>query len=420
MKLLFVVHDYLPSHPGGTEIHAHQVARALVGRGHQVCVLHTERDLSAPEGDLREGELDGVTTLEMVHQREYADVRESWLQPLARETLRAILAHRRPDAVHFHHLARWGSGSLASAREAGLRPVVTLNDFHLFCDRAVLLTGGQELCGAGPRGECSDCLRSEHPLRTERWEDADGASEDDLWRRAARERFEQHREHLLLAERVMCPSRFLADLFIGAGMLREDQVFVSKYGYPGERRDPRPSDPAEPLRVGYVGGLYPSKGVHVLAEAFARLPRGAARLDVWGALDWFPTYVDDLRARLGGADATFHGPFEPGRVDDVMGGFDVLAVPSIWYENMPLTIQEAFRNGLPVVTTDLGGMAESVQDGVSGLLFPRGDAAGLQACLERLAGDRELLFRLAQGRPHVPTLEEVVDRLEGVYREVGG
>ena len=77
MKIAVVVHDYLPRHVGGTEIHAHQVARELVARGHEVLAIHTERDLDAPEGDLRDGEFEGVRTIELVHQREYADVRES-------------------------------------------------------------------------------------------------------------------------------------------------------------------------------------------------------------------------------------------------------------------------------------------------------------------------------------------------------
>ena len=62
-------------------------------------------------------------------------------------------------------------------------------------------------------------------------------------------------------------------------------------------RPARRTEATEPLRVGYVGGIYPSKGVHVLCEAFAKLAeRGvAAKLSVHGVLDWFPDYVAELR-----------------------------------------------------------------------------------------------------------------------------
>ena len=418
MKIAVVVHDYLPRHVGGTEIHAHQVASELVRRGHEVVAFSTERDLEAPEGDLRSFELDGVRGTEMVHQREYADVRESWTQSLAAETLRSLLARERPEVVHFQHLSLWGSRGIAIARERGARVVVTLNDFFLLCDDAVLLDPELELCTRAERGECSQCLRR-HPLRPERWLDApQGLELEEYWERAALERYEWHKRDLLLADVVVCPSRFLADRFLAAGMLRESQVRVLKYGYPGERHAPRPSDPSQPLRVGYVGGIYPSKGVHVLVEAMAQLAGEPLELSIWGALDWFPDYVAGLRERAAGAAVRFEGRYPPGEVDRVLQGFDVLVVPSIWYENMPLTIQEAFRNAVPVVTTDLGGMAESVEHERSGLLFPRGDAAALAAALRRLAGDRALLQRLAEGHPHVPQLGEVVDQLEEFYAGV--
>ncbi|MCZ6597167.1 MAG: glycosyltransferase, partial [Planctomycetota bacterium] len=119
MKVVVALHDYLPAHAGGAEIHAHQLARELVRRGHDVTAVFTERDLDAPEGEVRRGELDGVTTVEVVHQREYADVRETWEQPRALEAFRALLAELAPDVVHFHHLSLWGSGALSAAREAG-------------------------------------------------------------------------------------------------------------------------------------------------------------------------------------------------------------------------------------------------------------------------------------------------------------
>ena len=411
MKVLIALHDYLPLHPGGSEIHAHQVACELVRRGHAVTVLVTERDLDAPEGEVRRGHLDGVRTIEVVHQREYADVRESWEQEPALARFREHLAAVGPDVVHFHHLSLWGSGALAAAREAGARVVLTLHDFQLMCDNAVLLRGDLELCTSGPRGECDDCIRR-HPVLLERWGEA---TEDAAYARAAAERLARHRADLAHADVVVCPSSFLAERFLEAGLLREEQVVVLKYGYPGERRPPRVSDAAAPLRVGYVGGIYPSKGVHVLIEAFGALRDVAATLAVHGHLDWFPEYAGKLRAAADGLAVEFPGPFAPADLDRVMGGFDVLCVPSLWYENLPLTIQEAYRNGLPVLATDLGGMAESVEEGVSGLTFPRADAAALAACVRRLAGDRALLARLAQGRPEVPSLETVVERLEALY-----
>ena len=73
---------------------------------------------------------------------------------------------------------------------------------------------------------------------------------------------------------------------------------------------------------------------------------------------------------------------------------DVLVVPSLWWENAPLTIHEAFLSKTPVVTSDIGGMKELVQHGVNGLHFKAGDAADLASVLRGLALDREALRKL--------------------------
>jgi glycosyltransferase involved in cell wall biosynthesis len=421
VKILVVVHDYLPRHAGGTEIHAHQTARELARRGHAVTALYTERDLAARDGELREGTLDGVRTREFVHQREYADVRESWEEErslgIFREQVRALA----PDVVHFQHLAIWGSRCIPAARAAGARVVVSLNDFHLLCDAATLLRPDGELCTAGTRGECAACLRR-HPVWRERWpragdggQAAEPLTEDEIWRRAPRERLERHRADLAAAHVVIAPSRFLAREFEAAGCLRASDCEILRYGYPGPRVPPRRREPSRPLRVGYVGGIYPSKGVHVLVEAFRHLDGAALELHVHGHLDWFPDYAARLRQAAEGATVRFHGGFPAERVDEVLSHLDLLVVPSVWYENMPITIQEAHRHGIPVVATALGGMSEAVEHGVTGLTFPRGDSHALAEALRQLAGDAALYDRLAANRPHVATLAEVVDRLEELY-----
>jgi glycosyltransferase involved in cell wall biosynthesis len=408
------LHDYLPAHKGGSEIHAHQTAAELACRGHEVTALFTERDLSAEEGTVREGVLDGVRTLEVVHQREYADVRETWEEPRSLALFRRAVAALSPDVVHFHHLVIWGAAALGAAREAGARVVLTLHDYWALCDAATLLRPEGELCTEAARGACTRCLRR-HPVLPERWGFPADADREAMRALAAQERLAWNRGALAAADRVISPSRFLAEVFERAGFLRAADCTILKAGYPGPVRAPRRRDPRRPLRVGYVGGIYFSKGVHVLVEAFGHLRGAPLELDVHGHLDWFPDYVQGLQRAAEGLPVRFHGPFDPPRLDEILTGVDVLVVPSVWYENMPITIQEAFRNGIPVVVTDLGGMAEAVEHDVSGLVFPRGDARALAERLRALATDAALYDRIAAGRPAVPTLAEVVDRLEEIY-----
>ena len=114
---------------------------------------------------------------------------------------------------------------------------------------------------------------------------------------------------------------------------------------------------ARALRVGYVGGIYYSKGVHVLVGAFRHLRGEPVELAIHGHLDWFPDYVAGLRRTAEGSAVRFVGPFDPGSVDAVLSQLDLLVLPSVWYENMPITIHEAHRHGIPVVVTTWPNLA---------------------------------------------------------------
>lgn len=406
MKLCYLVHDFLPEHVGGTEVHTGELARELARRGHEVLIVCTERDLSRTDGDILERTWNGLRVLEVAHAREYACAEHTWEEAGARVVLARILERERPDLLHVQHFAQWGSAVLEEARVQAIPSVVTLHDYHLLCANACLLRTDGSLCS----GDCAACLAGMPRPR----EGADARALE----AAAEARRSWHARHLRLASRVIAPSKFLARMMLERRMCSAQQLVQLASGVAGPWREPRLSNREVPLRLAFVGGIYPSKGVHVLAQAFARLPRGSATLDVHGVLEWFPSYVAHLRALCGEReDVRWRGRFEPEELDARLDDADVLVVPSLWYENSPLTIQAAFRRGVCVVASDLGGMAELVQPGHGGALFRHGDATSLAQLLGDLALDRERVLELARMRPSLPTLAQVADRHLELYLE---
>jgi glycosyltransferase involved in cell wall biosynthesis len=93
-------------------------------------------------------------------------------------------------------------------------------------------------------------------------------------------------------------------------------------------------------------------------------------------------------------------------------------VPSLWWENSPITIHEAFLAGVPVVASDQGGMAELVQDGVNGFLFRMGDAADLARALMRFVSDPSLVERLRPRREAIRDIREDALATEAHYRRL--
>ena len=108
------------------------------------------------------------------------------------------------------------------------------------------------------------------------------------------------------------------------------------------------------------------------------------------------SFRDDFAAGLkhAGAVVQHFGPYDRADVVGLMRLADWIVVPSIWWENAPLVIEEARAAGRPVICSAIGGMAERVADGVDGLHFPAGDAAALAEVMREATGP-DLWARLA-------------------------
>ena len=221
--------------------------------------------------------------------------------------------------------------------------------------------------------------------------------------------------------RFLSPSRFLL------GQLRD-------WGIPEQRSQHLPTGmdlelpertprPADGLRFAYIGSLVPVKGVDVLLRAWGQLSpalRASSSLRVFGPNQYEPAHVRELERLAVEVGATLEGPLERDHVGRALCEADVLCVPSVWYENAPLGVFEATRARTAVLASDLGGLAEMVREGENGWRFAPGDAGALAARMEELIRDPGRLDALDFDRVHVPDVDEQVDGIEAVYREVHG
>ena len=146
----------------------------------------------------------------------------------------------------------------------------------------------------------------------------------------------------------------------------------------------------ESLVVGFFGQVNPWKGLDLLIEAVQLAREGGVdvQLEVNGA------QPPESEAKPG---VQFNGNYEPHQLAERMARVDVVAMASTWYENSPMVIQEAFLHGRPVIAPRLGGMAEKIRDGQTGLLVQPNSAQALREVMQRLVDQPELLTQLQQG-----------------------
>jgi GT2 family glycosyltransferase len=221
------------------------------------------------------------------------------------------------------------------------------------------------------------------------------------------------------------------DLFLAPSATMEE--WALRFGVPRSRLErcdqgidltgfaARPRTPSGTLRLAFAGSLIPSKAPHLLLEAAAALPPGCVTVDLLGSAMPYhgdTRYGERLAPLLGQPFVRRRGPVPRRRVPEAFREVDVLVVPSIWIENAPFVIREAFAAGVPVIASDLGGMAEMVTHEGDGLLFAAGDAAGLTRQIRRLLDEPGLLTRLRLRIRRPMSIEEdaavMVRRYEGL------
>jgi glycosyltransferase involved in cell wall biosynthesis len=218
------------------------------------------------------------------------------------------------------------------------------------------------------------------------------------------------------AQRLVVPSRYLAEIARGWGLGRPIEVLVNPAPPPLEVE---PEDLAPGTFV-YVGRLASQKGLPVALAALGDVP--GARLLVVG--DGPERGALELRARELGLNGrvTFAGSRSRVDVLRALAGARAALLPSLW-ENLPHAAVEALAVGVPVVATAVGGVPEVVRDGENGLLVPPGDSTALANAMRRMLDDDGLHARLAAAaQPSVAEIgrEPVYARLEAILQEVGG
>lgn len=441
MRVLLATHFFPPTQSGGTESYTFGLARALRARGHEpfvICAGSLDADHGWPPraaDDVYEGIPVRRLSWDWVRAPHPFDT--FYDNPAATRIFEEYVREIRPDVVHVTSCYALGAGILGAARAAGCRVLLTLTDFWFLCIRHTLLRGDGALCD-GPKSavDCQRCLTagSGSLRKLTSWISPELAARGLLlagrWPAVARlpglrghtgdadVRLARLRAAFADADAVISPSYFLKSMMVRGGF-PEERILVSRHGLDlswGPQTAPRPTDGT--LTVGYLGQVEPLKGVDVAVRAVRSLAADVPiRLRVYGPLDKNPGYAASLRA-LAADDRRieFAGRYRPAELRSILSGLDAVVVPSLWYENAPIVIGEAFAAHRPVLATNLGGMSEAVKDGVNGLLFERGDADGLAAALRRLIDEPGLLARLRDGISAVRTIDQELDELLDLYR----
>ena len=409
MRVLHFAHGHPEIRKGGAEIAAYRIHQDLRGREgiHSIFIAaEFPWEMPVPDATFAPGPGPEEYFLASTGFEHFRSSRSDL--GVIEATLVPFLLGLRPDVVHFHHYHLLGVELIPLVRRTlpGVKVVVHLHEMYAICPRNghMFLPESGELCDRAVPSRCAGCFPHE------------GAANLKLRELFLRSTLDQ-------ADLFLTPSEFVRQRYVDWGISAK-KIRVQENGMPAAppALPRRPDAGRRRTRFGFFGQLYRHKGVLLLLEAFEDLvARGTtdAELHLHGCLNAHhdPEFNQAFSQKLEETSAPvhFHGPYPSEQVTQLMESVDWVLVPSLWWENSPLTILEARSARRPVICGDIGGMAEKVRDGVTGLHFRTGDRSALTEVLDRAASTDGLWEELRENITPGPGSSEIGDELLAFY-----
>jgi glycosyltransferase involved in cell wall biosynthesis len=372
MKILIVSNGYGRHARGGAELAATSLASMLDQKGHEITVLTSAGPADSEGWELpSSGRSIRIYRSRLPYPYHYTPTCDRSVLSKARwhfqdhfqtaivKHLGLVLESFQPDVVNTHNVQGLGYSVLGEIGKLGLPVVQVLHDLSLSCMNAFMFRQKQEC-----ERLCFPC-RASHFIKSKYLADISRLS------------FWSPSQALLNRMKPLLPEHAIA-----ARVIPLPLTFA-----PPKNR----SVPPASLNLLYVGRIEPAKGVGFILEILAEL---SCRFSFHMTLVGAGSDLSALQNRYGMHKwLTITGHVSAEDVGTYMANADVLMVPSLWTENSPLVIYQAISLGLPILASDVGGLAELVGKNMNGDLLPRGDRAAWFERLIQMSEDPGLVSR---------------------------
>jgi len=441
LKILYVIHDFLPRHRAGVQIYVSRLAKAIQSRGHRAWIFYTREDPLMPAYNLSWSKYQGLN-LAGVQRPWVSSFEKTWHDTRMNEVFIRVLDRVKPELVHIHHLQHHSMGYVKIARSRHVPVVITLHDYYMLCPSP---TGGQlfnytgKACPGPTLDACATCLSGSPgsqgslfsvlaskffglaekvsfgvwpeiiergPLKkltfTMRKQVITSRRLADVTQKQVYSRMTGARAAVRNASILIAPSRHMKRKAINMKLVRARRILQMPYGFPVvSERMSRQVQAGGELKILFIGTYTRYKAPHILVEAANRLAHPRLKIRMFGNQRVDPGYVMELESKKkGNPGIEILGELKSAReVYKAMAWADLLVVPSTWEENWPLVIGEAFSSGLPVAASNIGGLRELLKNGRYGPLFRPGSATHLAATLKSFLDHPEKISRLSSNLP---------------------
>ena len=422
MRIAHLPSSFLPDTVGGTEVYVRNLCEELRTIGQEVAVVwHSDRNEAVNSYCMR-------LPVYAPSKRANLYTKSSGHEP---HGFREFLREWRPDVVHFHAFTLGaGYDHAALCVEEKIPYVVTYHTPAMSCPRGTLLRWGSEICdGRLDPQRCGECVMQK---RGWPWPLARLASrlslghtwlpDSPLTTRIAlpsilRTAQSYWSKFFSQASRVIACAEFCRDVLITNGV-DSSQVQVLRQALPGHDRErtlrlPVMRSAERPLRLGYFGRIAPEKGPKLLPDAVRALRnQGIEAVGSWvGPCDEQQLWTKQLFSD-GAPEVSYLHKKQGDELAHWIREQDVIVVPSITLETGPLTVLEAWDQGVPVIGSNHSGirdfmMAADLED----CLFEANNPVAIATAVRRM---------LDWNRPapvvKVPGMRTLAEQMIDIYK----
>jgi glycosyltransferase involved in cell wall biosynthesis len=367
---------------GGDSTYTFNLAELLRNYGHNVAFFAMQdiRNLPDPNADLFVSNIDfrklnrkknPLTGLRVLCRAIYSVE--------ARKKFNKLLSRFKPDIIHLQNIHAHITPSIIFEAKRYKIPVVwTLHDYKLICPNShFLIDKSKEICEACGKNSYYKAIQK-------RCKKGSLLASTMASIEAYTHRIMKVKDQV---DMFLAPSKFLRNKLIEYGFSKEKVVHMPLF-------IPENFFKKDNGNRGYflfLGKLEPIKGIYQLLEA-SRIAQDA-KLILAGRVE--EPLASEL-SNLLSSNAQYVGVKQGRELQELLQDALALVLPSIWYENQPFAILEAFARGKPVIASRLGGMIELVEDGVRGILVPPGDIKALAESMEWMVNHPEVTKKMGE------------------------
>lgn len=396
-NILYISNLYSPYVVGGAETLAKHLAEKMAKKGNQVTIVTTENPDNITSSQFNYEKINDVDLVRYFPINEYwlynpgeVSIREKLIWHLkdnwnidSAKKIGVVLDEVKPDIVHTHNINGFSPVVWNEAKKRNIPTVHTAHDYNLICPKGTLLRGNGDIC-QNPHLPCKIYNR---------WNSFNSKNIDVF----------------------TAPSRFVLDIHQNNGF-KAKKYKVVENGIPGNvstnnivKKD------SKSINLLFLGQIAKHKGILPLIEAFMKIPKEKpVYLNIAGK---GPLVDHVLKASEKDNRIIYHGFVNGESKEQLLNDIDALIIPSLWHENAPISIIESYNNGIPVISSNLGGLPEMVEHNVTGLIFDPNKKDDLLSVLNKFISNNELRNSL-QKNAFIRANRYTVDNMASEYIKI--